>query len=193
MRGAVSQWPSLPRPSFRFRREALTYPARSRLSRRPFFESVVDLEFKLLKADIYESVILAQARATCKHDLQDIEDPAERFIAIEAIIYQSNAKTLQNLTLQRSRTQRDLEKRIKQFQAMRADREVVELAQRNMAVESMKTADPHPSVGSVFSKDYLLARMLFEKSLEEKDKNKRDLKLAIFDRTWGCRSLNFRP
>jgi hypothetical protein len=57
----------------------------------------------------------------------------------------------------------------------------------------MKTADPHPSVGSVFSKDYLLARMEFEKSVRKEDKKNVDLKLAIFDRTWGCKSLNFRP
>jgi hypothetical protein len=159
---------------------------------RHVIQSVVDLEWKLYKADIFESGILAQGRMSNREDLKDVEPP-ERYLLIEGLIYQTYAKVLQNLTLQRSRTQRDLEKRVKQFQAMRAEREVVEVAQRNMAVASMKTADPHPSVGSVFSKDYLLARMEFEKSVRKEDKKNIDLKLAIFDRTWGCKSLNFRP
>ncbi len=159
---------------------------------RHVIQSVVDLEWKLYKADIFESGILAQGRMSNREDLKDVEPP-ERYLLIEGLIYQTYAKVLQNLTLQRSRTQRDLEKRIKHFEAMRAEREVVEVAQRNMAVASMKTADPHPSVGSVFSKDYLLARMQFEKSVGEPDKKKLELKLAIFDRTWGCKSLNFRP
>jgi len=76
---------------------------------------------------------------------------------------------------------------------MRAEREVVEVAQRNIAVASMKTDDPHPSIGSVFSKDYLLARLQFEESVRKENTKNIDLKLAIFDRTWGCKSLNFRP
>jgi hypothetical protein len=81
---------------------------------------------------------------------------------------------------------------------MRAEREVVEVAQRNIAVASLKgkpddKSDIHPSVGSVFSHDYLLARMEFEKSVRKEDKKNIDLKLAIFDRTFGCKSLNFRP
>ena len=156
-------------------------------------QSVADLEWKLYKADIYESGILEQGRESNKHDLIDVEPPEQRYLAIEGIIYQTYAKILQNLTLQRSRTQRDLEKRVKQFQAMRAEREVVEVAQRNMAVESMKTSNPHPSVGSVFSHDYLIARMQFEKSIGKESKKVLELKLAIFDRTWACKSLTFRP
>jgi hypothetical protein len=76
---------------------------------------------------------------------------------------------------------------------MRAEREVVEVAQRNIAIESTKTADPHLSVGSVFSGDYILARLQFEKAATKEDRKNIDLKLAIFDRTWGCKSLNFRP
>jgi hypothetical protein len=164
---------------------------------RHVIQSVVDLEWKLYKADIYESGILAQGRMSNREDLKDVEPP-ERYLLIEGLIYQTYAKILQNLTLQRSRTQRDLEKRIKHFEAMRAEREVVEVAQRNIAVASLKgkpddKSDIHPSVGSVFSHDYLLARMEFEKSVRKEDKKNIDLKLAIFDRTFGCKSLNFRP
>jgi hypothetical protein len=161
-------------------------------------QSVADLEWKIVKADIYEAGILANGRMSNRDDLKDVEPPEHRYLIIEGLIYQTYAKILQNLTLQRSRTQRDLERRIKQFEAMRAEREVVEVAQRNIAVASlMGKADDkspiHPSVGSVFSVDYLLARVEFEKSIEKRDKKNLDLKLAIFDRTWGCKSLQFRP
>jgi hypothetical protein len=155
-------------------------------------QSVADLEWKIVKADIYEAGILANGHMSNREDLKDVE-AAERYILIEGLIYQTYAKILQNLTLQRSRIQRDLERRIKQFEAMRAEREVVEVAQRNMAVASMKTDNPHPSIGSVFSKDYLLARLQFEESVRKENTKNIDLKLAIFDRTWGCKSLNFRP
>jgi len=161
-------------------------------------QSVADLEWKIVKADIYEAGILANGHMSNREDLKDVEPPEHRFLLIEGLIYQTYAKVLQNLTLQRSRIQRDLERRIKQFEAMRAEREVVEVAQRNIAVASLmgKPDDKspvHPSVGSVFSHDYLLARVEFEKSVEKRDKKNIDLKLAIFDRTWGCKSLNFRP
>ena len=161
-------------------------------------QSVADLEWKIVKAEIYEAGILANGRMSNREDLKDVEPPEHHYLIIEGLIYQTYAKVLQNLTLQRSRIQRDLERRIKQFEAMRAEREVVEVAQRNIAVASMmgKADDKspvHPSVGSVFSVDYLLARVEFEKSIEKRDKKNLDLKLAIFDRTWGCKSLNFRP
>ena len=161
-------------------------------------QSVADLEWKIVKADIYEAGILANGHMSNREDLKDVEPPEHRFLLIEGLIYQTYAKALQNLTLQRSRIQRDLERRIKQFEAMRAEREVVEVAQRNIAVASLmgKPDDKspvHPSVGSVFSVDYLLARVEFEKSIEKRDKKNLYLKLAIFDRTWGCKSLNFRP
>jgi len=160
-------------------------------------QSVADLEWKIVKADIYEAGILANGRMSNREDLKDV-DAAERFILIEGLIYQTYAKVLQNLTLQRSRIQRDLERRIKQFEAMRAEREVVEVAQRNIAVASLKGEHTdkrpvHPSVGSVFSRDYLLARMQFEEIVRKEDKKNIDLKLAIFDRTWGCKSLQLRP
>ena len=161
-------------------------------------QSVADLEWKIVKADIYEAGILANGRMSNREDLKDVEPPEHRYLIIEGLIYQTYAKVLQNLTLQRSRIQRDLERRIKQFEAMRAEREVVEVAQRNIAVASMKGSPndkgvEHPSVGSVFSRDYLLARMQFEESVRKENTKNIDLKLAIFDRTWGCKSLRFRP
>ena len=160
---------------------------------RHVIQSVVDLEWKIYKADIYESGILANGRMSNREDLKDVEPPEHRYLITEGLIYQTYAKVLQNLTLQRSRIQRDLERRIKQFEAMRAEREVVEVAQRNIAVASMKTDDPHPSIGSVFSKDYLLARLQFEEVVRKENMKNIDLKLAIFDRTWGDKSLKLRP
>ena len=80
-------------------------------------QSVADLEWKIVKADIYEAGILANGHMSNREDLKDVEPPEHRFLLIEGLIYQTYAKVLQNLTLQRSRTQRDLERRIKQFEA----------------------------------------------------------------------------
>jgi len=76
-------------------------------------QSVADLEWKIVKADIYEAGILANGRMSNREDLKDVEPPEHRYLLIEGLIYQTYAKILQNLTLQRSRIQRDLERRIK--------------------------------------------------------------------------------
>jgi len=77
-------------------------------------------------------------------------------------------------------------KRIAQFEKMRAEREIVEVTQRNMAMDSMlgdpaDTSPAHPSVGSVFSYAYLTARLKFKEAAGPEH-------LAVFDRTWRSKS-----
>ena len=95
------------------------------------------------------------------------EDPRQRFVMVEGIIHQANSKTLTNLSLQMAKAHRSLEKRIAQFEKMRAEREILELAQKKIAIISMKATDGrplHPSVGSIFPRDYLKARLEFARS-----------------------------
>jgi hypothetical protein len=146
-------------------------------------QHIAELEWKLQKADIYESGILASSRFSSRDDLQDVTDANERYQMIETLIYQSNAKTLQNLTLQVSRIQRTLERRIKQYEAMRAEREAVEIAAKNLAMNSLvgdknDTSPVHPTVGSVFSYEFLISRLEY-KTVHPKGN------IVHFDRAWG--------
>jgi hypothetical protein len=155
----------------------------SNLLERHVIQHIAELEWKLQKADIYESGIFASGRASSVHDLQDVADANERYQMIESLIYQSNAKTLQNLTLQVSRTQRNLERRIKQYEAMRAEREAVEIAAKNLAMNSLvgdknDTSPAHPTVGSVFSYEFLISRLEY-KTVHPKGN------IVHFDRAWG--------
>ncbi len=157
-------------------------------------QEVANLEWKISKANVYEAGLYAYGRKLNENSYLDYhpEDPRQRFIMVEGIIHQGNSKTFTNLSLQMSRAIRNLEKRVAQFEKMRAEREVVELAQRQIAINSMKATDGrpiHPSAGSIFSRDYLRARLEFAEEVGEKNLEK----LAIFDRTWGCKSLTFRP
>ncbi len=157
-------------------------------------QEVANWEWKISKANIYEAGLYSYGRMLNENLYKDYcpEDPRQRFIMIEGIIHQANSKIVTNLSLQMTNAHRMLEKRIAQFEKMRAEREVVELAQRQMAIKSMKATDgrpTHPSVGSIFSRDYLKARLEFAEAVGETNLEK----LAIFDRTWGHKSLNFRP
>ena len=89
---------------------------------RHVIQAIAEIEWKLHKADIFESGILASGHMSNAQDLQDVEPREKRFLIIQGLIYQTYAKTLQNLTLQMSRTQRNLERRIKQYETMRAER-----------------------------------------------------------------------
>ena len=73
-----------------------------------------------------------------------------------------------------------LEKRIAQFEKMRAEREILELAEKKIALLSMTATDGrplHPTAGSIFPRDYLKARLEFQEAAGEKN-------LAFFDRAW---------
>ena len=155
----------------------------STILERHVIQAIAEIEWKLHKADIFESGILASGRMSSRHDLEDVVDANLRYQMIESLIYLSNAKTLQNLTLQVSRTQRNLERRIKQYQAMRAEREAVEIAAKNMAMTSLTgdkndTSPVHPTVGSVFSYEFLISRLEYIKFHPKGN-------IVFFDRAWG--------
>ncbi len=154
-------------------------------------QAVADFEWKLNKANVYENGIMANGRRENEYMLLEKGDPDEhvRFVIIEGVVQQTYSKVLTNLSLQVSRAQRNMEKRIKQFEKMRAEREIVEVAQRDIAMASIKvgfTGPIHPSVGSVFSYAYLVARVEFAKQTNDKH-------LDVFDRTWKSKSAPIWP
>ena len=151
-------------------------------------QAVADFEWKLNKANVYEAGIMANGRRENEHMLWEENDPKPefRFVIIEGVVQQTYSKALTNLSMQVSRAQRDMLKRIAQFEKMRAEREIVEVTQRNMAMDSMlgdpaDTSPAHPSVGSVFSYAYLTARLKFKEAAGPEH-------LAVFDRTWRSKS-----
>jgi hypothetical protein len=153
-------------------------------------QEVANWEWKISKANVYESGLYVYGRMLNENLYKDHcpEDPRQRFVMVEGIIHQANSKTLTNLSLQMAKAHRSLEKRIAQFEKMRAEREVLELAQKKIALISMKATDGrplHPSVGSIFPRDYLKARLEFEEAAGEKN-------LAFFDRAWAAKSSNLR-
>ena len=149
--------------------------------------AIADLEWKLKKATVSEHGIFAKGRRENEHLLLDDDDPdiETRFFIMEGEIQHTYSRTLTNLSMQASRGLRNLEKRIAQFEKMRAEREIVEVAQRNYAMDSIKVGfigPEHPSVGSVFSLFYLTQRLEFEKTAGRDN-------IAVFDRTWGANPL----
>jgi len=152
-------------------------------------QAVADFEWKLNKANVYEAGIMANGRRENEHMLWEENDPKPefRFVIIEGVVQQTYTKALTNLSMQVSRAQRDMLKRIAQFEKMRAEREIVEVTQRNIAMDSITirpdgTSGPkHASVGSVFSWEYLMQRLEFVKSCGRDN-------LAVFDRTWRYKS-----
>ncbi len=149
-------------------------------------QSIADLEWKLKKATTSEHGIFAKGRRENEHLFfgPDDPDPQTTFFIMEGEIQHTYSRTLTNLSMQASRGLRNLEKRIAQFEKMRAEREIVEVAQRNYAMDSITVGfvgPIHPSVGSVFSMFYLTARLEFQKVAGRKN-------LAVFDRTWRYKS-----
>jgi hypothetical protein len=147
-------------------------------------QEVADSTWKLQRVTVFESGIFAKGRMEnqCLYG-PDIVNPQDRHIIVEGEIAHTYSRTLSNLSMQQARAQHMLEKKITQFEKMRAEREVVELAQTNIVMNSMLgDKDDHrpcdARVGVVFSKEFLVARIRFEKAVGEDD-------LAIFDRTWS--------
>ncbi len=127
-----------------------------------------------------------QAKGRLEHkDLFNSEDLTleERHIMVEAAIQHTYSKSFTNLSLQQDKAQSFLEKKVKQFEKMRAEREVIDLAMRKIAMDSClgdpnDTRPTHKSVGSVFSIEYLAHRVQFKKAVGDKN-------IVIFDRHWG--------
>ncbi len=154
-------------------------------------QEIANLEWKICKANAYESGFYVYGRMLNENLYKDHcpEDPRQRFVMVEGIIHQANSKTLTNLSLQMAKAHRMLEKRIAQFEKMRAEREILELAEKKIALLSMTATDGrpvHPTARSIFPRDYLKARLEFQEAAGEKN-------LAFFDRAWRAKSENLRP
>jgi hypothetical protein len=146
-------------------------------------QEVADTKWRLLRIPILESGIFAKGRMENRYLFHaEVIDPQDRHVVVEGEIQHTYTKTLSNLTLQQSRLQRHLERKIKEFNELRAEREAVQQAHINIAMNSL-TGDPedmsppHPSVGVVFSIEFLVARLEFERAMPDTD-------IAIFDRAW---------
>ena len=145
-------------------------------------QAIADAEWRLLRISKLESGYYAYGRIQQADSLTEIEDPAIRAIIVESLTNHEYSASIANLGLQQTRLERTLERRIKQFEAMRAEREVLEVAAANTAMHSITgdpedTSPPHPTVGSVFSFEFLIARLEFYYAHPKAN-------IAIFDRTW---------
>ena len=145
-------------------------------------QAIADAEWRLIRVSKLESGYYAYGRIQQADSLKEIEDPAIRAIIVESLTNHEYSSSIANLGLQQTRLERTLERRIKQFEAMRAQREVLEVAAANTAMNSIvgdpeDTSPPHPSVGFVFSPEFLVARLEFKYAYPTAD-------IAIFDRSW---------
>jgi hypothetical protein len=147
-------------------------------------QEVATTTWKLQRVAVYESGLYAKGRLENKELFHsETVSPEDRHLIVEAHIQHTYSKSFTNLSLQQSKAQTYLEKKVKEFEKYRAEREVLELAKRKIAMESVlgdqeDTRPPHHTVGTVFSIYYLAARVEFRKVAGEKN-------LAIFDRAWG--------
>ena len=145
-------------------------------------QTVADLEWRLLRIPTFEAGVFARGWLENENVFNHAE-PEQRSLVRQGDIQHCYSKTLSNLALIESRLQRRLEKKIAEFQALRAEREIVELAERKVAMESLlgdpKDMSPaHPSIGTVFSIEFMVARLTFIKAVGDQN-------VAVFDRTWG--------
>ena len=141
-------------------------------------QSIADTEYRLSRIPVIQSGLYAVGRAEVAGPCPDEPDPQQRAIMIEALVFRHCQKDLSNLTLQENRLRRSLEKLTAEFEKLRHERELPELARRDVAMQSLKShSTNHSSIGSEFSIDYLLARMQFKHHAGYEH-------LAIFDRTW---------
>jgi hypothetical protein len=146
-------------------------------------QTVADIEWRLLRIPACEADAFARRGWRENENVLNHAEPEDRPLVRQGDIEHSYTKTLSNLALIESRLQRRYEKKIAEFEALRAEREIVELAERKIAMESIlgdpKDMSPaHPSVGTVFSLHFLTARVAFIKAVGDKN-------VAVFDRTWG--------
>ena len=147
-------------------------------------QEAADTTWKLQKVAVYESGLQAKGRWELKdrYLTEDLTDE-ERHAMIEAEVQRTYSKEFTNLSLQQDKAQKHLEKKIAQFEKIRNERELLDLSDRKVAMESI-LGDPddnrpcHPNVGSVFPIEYLAYRIEFIRAVGEKF-------VAVFDRAWG--------
>ena len=147
-------------------------------------QEVADTTWKLQRVFVYEAGLFAKGRMENKNLFgADICAPEDRHLIEEGEIQHTYSKSLTNLSLQQGRSQRHLERKIAQFEKLRSEREVFEVAEADTAQNSVlgdpkDTRPAHESVGPVFTLEYLASRIEFTRVAG-------DDKAVIFDRHWG--------
>ena len=147
-------------------------------------QEIADTTWKLDRVSFYEAGLYAKGRMENKNLFgPDMCSPAERHLIEEGEIQHTYSNSLTNLSLQQGRSQRHLERKIAQFEKLRSEREVFEVAEAELAMNSVMgdpkdTRPAHRTVGLVFTLEHLAARVEFLRGTGYKN-------AVIFDRHWG--------
>jgi hypothetical protein len=105
-----------------------------------------------------------------------------RDVIVLGQVLQTNSKVLQNMNSEFARTRRTVERSIAGYEKVRRDRELIEEAARNVAMDSTlgKSNQPclaHPMVGTLYPLPFLIARLEFINGVGRS-------KVYAFDRVW---------
>ena len=106
---------------------------------------IADHEWKLARAFVYEQGLVAKTRADAKHSFgPDYCDPDERDLIVLGHIQEKNSKAFLNMSGELARVQRVVKASIAEYDKVRRVRELIETAQRNIAMQSImgKSSDP---------------------------------------------------
>ena len=145
-------------------------------------QEIADTNWRLLRRLLsYESGFFAKGRAEAASLFQNMVPEEQRSFICDADTAHIYSKSLTNLSLQQSRTHSSLEKRVKEFEKMRDERDLVEQTRRDLIAKTLLSTEAgpvSPLVDSVFSSQFLRARQTF------KNKNP-EVPLRIFDLAWG--------
>ena len=149
-------------------------------------QSIVDTEWRLLRIPTLESGLYALGRnelaAECAHE----QDPQNRAVALDALIYRTYRKDFSNLALQENRLNRQLAKHTAELAQLVADRELLVNLRRNEAMGAFQKAkiakQPFDAAefGFEFSTEYLSARC-------EAFRQGSHAALPAFDRAWKAK------
>jgi hypothetical protein len=90
-------------------------------------QTLADLQWRLNRIPSLETGLLALARRRCAPDLfQDEPNPQMRAVLLEAHLYETAAKSLENLQRQENRLGRQYAQEIKELERLRAERQRAE-------------------------------------------------------------------
>ena len=151
-------------------------------SEKAMVQFIADHEWKLARAFVWEQAVIAKGRYENRECFKDLEDPDLRELLILGEIQKSYGKVLSNCTAETGRVQRTVKCAVAEYEKVRRERELVETAQRNVAMESImgKVGDlsvKHPTVGTLYPLNFLMARVEFKNGIGSKF-------LYLFDRAW---------
>ncbi len=144
-------------------------------------QEIADITWRLQRSAVYQSGIFAKGRAEAANLFHEMVPEEQRSFICDADTAHIYSKSLTNLGLQQHRTHSSLEKRVKEFEKMRDERDLVEQTRRDLIAKTLLSTESgpvSPLVDSVFSSEFLRARQTF------KTKNP-EVPLRIFDLAWG--------